>query len=137
MVEGGLRAEAFGERRAGALEDDLVPADVRELQPARLEPRTSPRRIASPSAPPSSLECSNGELHAEADPEDRRTCLRALVQQLVESELAQVRHRARERAHAGQHESVRAAQLVGSPLMSALAPTCSSAFSTERRLPMP
>ena len=61
-----------------------------------------------------------------------------LGDQLVEAELADPLHRLRECADAGQHEAVgrrRDLGRVGGDHASA--PTRSSAFSTERRLPIP
>ena len=77
------------------------------------------------------------ELHAEADAEHRRAGSQALAQELVEAELAEVAHRTRKRAHARQHQPGGGAQALGIAADAGVAPTCSSAFSTERRLPMP
>ena len=70
-------------------------------------------------------------------PEQRRARGDALVQQRVEAEPAQVRHAGRESADTREHERVGLLEVVASSrVMVASAPTCSSAFSTERRLPM-
>ena len=62
----------------------------------------------------------------------------ALAHQLVEAELAQALIALREGADAGDDQPVgRRAARSWSALRSARAPTCASAFSTERRLPMP
>ncbi len=62
----------------------------------------------------------------------------ALVDQLVETECADPLHRPREGADPGQDQPVGGADLVSASLaIVAMAPTCSSAFSTERRLPIP
>ena len=60
-----------------------------------------------------------------------------LADQPVEPELADPLHRLRERADPGQDEPVGGAGASWSLVITASAPTRSSAFSTERRLPMP
>ena len=79
------------------------------------------------------------QLHAEADAEHRHAARRrARASDLVEAERAQAAHRLRERADAGHDDAVGRADLVvvGGDAR-ASAPTCSSAFSTLRRLPIP
>ena len=102
------RGRSASQRRA-ALEPHLVPADVRDPQPAGLQARdlAGDQPQARPSCP-SSSEPSNSSCMPEADAEQRRSLLHARVDQLDQAELAQVAHRLRERADAGQHEPVAA-----------------------------
>ena len=77
------------------------------------------------------------QLHAEADAEHGRAALRPLADDLVEAGGAQAAHRLGERAHAGDDDASAARISSGSAVRATVAPTCSSAFSTERRLPIP
>ena len=78
------------------------------------------------------------QLQPEADPEDRDAGLAALGDELVDPELADPLHRARKGADARKYQAVGAAHRGGVAGDRDLAtPTCSSAFSTERRFPIP
>ena len=72
------------------------------------------------------------------EPKSGMPVARAAAQHVLELELAQHAHGRRERAHAGQQRARRRARSSsGSRVMTVRAPTRSSAFSTERRLPIP
>src|SRR5207253_137548 len=53
------------------------------------------------------------QLHAEADPEQRGAAACALADQLDQPQLAEVAHRQRKRADAGEHQALAGPQLVG------------------------
>ena len=78
------------------------------------------------------------QLQAEADAEDRRPRRRGARRSARRGRARpDPLHRPREGADAGQDQPVGGAHRSGSVLIVARAPTCSSAFSTERRLPIP
>ena len=112
MVEGALQRQTLDQRRIGSEEANLVPADVRELQRPRSSTRTSPETMPETARPAELGGGVEGQLHPQADTEHRRARREALAQQLVQAELAQVVHRAREGPHAGQDEPGRRAQPV-------------------------
>ena len=79
------------------------------------------------------------QLHAEARAEQRHSSRGALAQERPRGRRSRDRlHRGRERPDAGQEQPVGCAQLVVVARdRGPRAPTCASAFSTERRLPIP
>ena len=78
------------------------------------------------------------QLHPEADAEQRHAGFGALDQHLAEAGALEVAHRLREGADAGQDHGARGADGVRDRrVITDSAPTCSSAFSTLRRLPIP
>jgi hypothetical protein len=77
------------------------------------------------------------QLHPETDAEQRHAGRRPLAQEVVEPERPQVAHRPGKRADARDDDAVRGAISAWSLVTRTRAPTCSSAFSTERRLPIP
>jgi hypothetical protein len=76
-------------------------------------------------------------LHADADPEERRPSRPRVARDRFEAALAQRAHARAEVADAGQHDRVARADLRGVGREPRVAPRCWSAFSAERRFPMP
>src|SRR6185437_15204938 len=94
-----------GERGALA-ESNLVPADVRNLQPGRRKPVDPPLQEAEAPRALVLARSLEEQLHAQADAE--RGCRRGepLGDQRVELELPEIRHRLRKGPYAGQDHSV-------------------------------
>ena len=140
VVEGAAAAGRPAVSGDGRSKRDHVPADVRELA-ARRRRAARPRRGSSP-RPVGAAELDGARRTAAACP--GRCRARARPRRRARGSArrgrarARLRHRLRERAHAGHDEPVGRAQLVVvAGDRRARAPTCSSAFSTERRLPIP
>ena len=107
---------------------------------ARAPPAASRRRRAGrgPSAPSCSVEESNSSCMPRQMPSSGTPASARSRSSVVELERAQAAHRLRERAHAGHHDRVGGARSRARRRCApTVAPTCSSAFSTLRRLPMP
>ena len=99
---------------------------------------TSPGISPSPACASSSSESSNSSCIPRQMPSSGRAVRDALADQLGQPELVEIAHRGRECPHSGDDEPVGSTQLVVVARdRSPRAPTCSSAFCTERRLPIP
>ena len=83
-----------------------VPADLRHLEPVRLEVDHGPLEQADALGAAALGRRLEQQLHAQAEPEQRHAGRHPLAQQLVEPEPAYLLHRLRQRPHAGQHHAV-------------------------------
>ena len=105
VVEGRALAEVGDERRRAPPGHD-VPADVRQLQPARVEPHDLAGQQPEAGRPAVLGGALEEQLHPEAQPDHRHARRRALAHELVQAGRAQSPHRLRERADAGHDEAV-------------------------------
>ncbi len=137
VVEGAAFGQLACQRRSGPGEGDLVPADVGQLQACARQRADLAGDQAEALGSALLAGALEGELHPQTDPQHRGSGGDALAQELAEPEPREVRHRPREGPDAGQDEPRGGRQAIGVELTSTRAPTCSRAFSTERRLPMP
>ena len=92
---------------------DRRPADVRDLQAGRVEPRHRAGQQAEAGGAAELLAALEEQLQAEADAEDRSPRRGPLGDQLVEPGRADPLHRPREGADAGQDQAVGGAHRLG------------------------
>jgi hypothetical protein len=110
VVEGATLRQITDQRRGRALEADLVPPDVGQLARSSLE---LAHLAFEDSQPGRSAVLGRGlerKLHPEANAEHGHPGCDTLAQQLIETELAQVLHRAGKGAHAGHYQARRGAK---------------------------
>ena len=111
-VEGRLGVDPVGQRRL-ALPADRFPADVRDLEPGRLERRDVAGEQPEAIGAAELARALEEELHPQADAEHGGALPRALGDQPVEPQLSHALDRLREGTHAGEDEPVGGASRLG------------------------